>query len=260
MKRFAHLFLILCAGVLVSACEWTMLDPIGDPDEPQEDTELLEFLARTPLPLMSLEGTTWVFNDFIRTVNLDDRGIVIPPEKPLGNILVTGAPPLFCPEEYAVSFENGKVMSYWKVSTLDKKSFYFRRETDISSGATLQYSLDEKDKTLNIFEPAITWFEEPLHLYVFNPSEIIFLTPFGNWGYDYLYLSLGAASSAELEVLRSAPGVGDPEFPAFYDEMLAAVEENIRSAPGMPKDEMGIESWKYTFVRYIHDLLGYPEL
>lgn len=216
MKRIALLSL-LCVGVLLTACE---MKREGD----QEDPEVAELRAKTPIPLMSLSGTTWMKGDALLCVKLDDRGIIIPGE----TSPVMNSPALpYGPFIAAWSFEEDSMIAYgyFRIpeSGAKKKEFWFKRAVDPNSGTAFSYSVDKEHKTVTA--PAFDLGQTPFDIYIFNPEEIVLLSAIPG---GYYALNLRPAKSLEIETLSTAKGQGEAGFTDSYAAALTAVEQSCK--------------------------------
>ena len=216
MKRIALLSL-LCVGVLLTACE---MKREGD----QEDPEVAELRAKTPIPLMSLSGTTWMKGDALLCVKLDDRGIIIPGE----TTPVMNSPALpYGPFIAAWSFEEDSMIAYgyFRIPETGAKTkeYWFKRAVDPNSGTAFSYSVDKEHKTVTA--PAFDLGQTPFDIYIFNPEEIVLLSAIPG---GYYTLNLRPAKSQEQETLSAAKGRGEAGFAESYAEALAALEQSCK--------------------------------
>lgn len=216
MKRSALLSLF-CACILIAACGMTW-------EGESEDPEVVELRSKTPIPLMSLEGTTWVKGDYMRSVKLDERGVIIPGE----TALVLDSPALpYGPFIVAWSFEEDTMITYGcfrfpEVGAMTKE-FWFKRAIDPNTGAAFSYSVDGEHKTVTA--PAFGLDQAPFEIYIFNPEEIILLSAIPN---GYYALNLRPANYREQETLSAAKGRGEVGFAESYAAALAALEQSCK--------------------------------
>ena len=210
MRRSVYLLLAF-ASLLLAACGRT---PVGEPEDP----EVLELRAKTPIPLMSLAGTTWVMGDCLHTVKLDERGIIIPGET--APVLDSPAYP-WGPYYSAWSFDDATTTAYvcfrFPEAGKPTKEMWFKKP------ATANYTVDKENKTVTA--PAFGLGQNPMDIYIFNPEEIVLLSARSE---RYCALSLRPASSREQTDLAAAPAPGEAGFDELAEAVLVAVEQSGR--------------------------------
>ncbi|MBR5077018.1 MAG: hypothetical protein IKX28_08445 [Bacteroidales bacterium] len=236
------LILLLFSGLLMVACGMTWE---GDPEDP----EVMELRSKTPIPLMSLAGTTWVKGDVMRSVKLDERGIIIPGETAL--VLCSPALP-YGPYIDAWSFEEESMIAYvcfrFPEAGTMKKMFWFKRVIDPSTGKAFSYSVDREHKTVTA--PAFGLGPAPFDIYIFNPEEMVLLSAVPN---GYYALSLRPAKYQEQEALSAAKGPGEAGFDESYAAVLAALEQDCKDL-GM--SEVETAAIRTSFVNSLKSVFG----
>lgn len=235
------LILLLFSGLLMAACGMTW-------EGETEDPEVMELRSKTTIPLMSLAGTTWVKGDVMRSVKLDERGIIIPGE----TALVSSSPALpYGPFIVAWSFEEDTMIAYGGFRFSEgsmKKVFWFKRVIDPSTGKAFSYSVDKEHKTVTA--PAFGLGPAPFDIYIFNPEEMVLLSAVPN---GYYALSLRPAKYQEQEALSAAKGPGEAGFDESYAAVLAALEQDCKDL-GM--SEVETAAIRTSFVNSFQSVFG----
>lgn len=195
---------------------------------PETDPEMEAWIARTPRPLMALDGTVWAQANAEDLVNVDARGLVVN-EEPRRTIVGAGAS-IYRPVFY-YSFDQGALVRYGVIrvprTDLPDSQFWFKSSKNPIDNQSFSCQVDESAMTLrtNFFDSPFLISEASTlyRVYTFNPGEIALLREFNEEGYAFLRKSLRPATLEEQNAMAGALAKGETGFQERYDAMLAAV-------------------------------------
>ena len=202
---------------------------------PETDPEMEAWLARTPRPLMALDGTVWAKANAEDLVNVDARGLVIEEESPTS---INDADCSIYRPGFIYSFEHGELVRYGvvRIPRMDYpvRQFWFKTSLNPVDGQPFSCEIDESTMALrtNFFDdPFSASLPSTLYrVYVFNPNEIELLRDIDGWGYPFLRKRLKPATLEMRNAMAGALAKGDPGYQERYDAMLAAVREYFEAA------------------------------
>lgn len=219
MKRL----IIICfalAGMLTVACQKGPA-PVEDP----VDEELLALQARTPRPLLELNGTIWTLSSPESVENMDERGILIPAESgPVVNARSAFDPQLF----YA--FENGRVTVLGKFSIpygtdkSQKNTFWLKTPLG-HDGVAGKYSMDEGTMTFSSNALYCHAKGNDYKVYILNSGEFFLLGKSPWEGHDFVLFALRPANSEEQASLAKAVSADDPNYDAYIQQMFDTADK-----------------------------------
>lgn len=213
---------LACTGIVTAACQ---KGPA--PAEETVDAELLALQARTPRPLLDLNGTIWTKSAAETCENLDERGVLIPKES---TPVIDGGRTAYVPRLY-YSFENGRVTVFGKFSiqygpsNTQQNTFWLKTPLGQDKG---KYSVDENTMTFstNAFESCA---RGDYKIYVLNGEEFFLLGKSPWKDHDYVLLSLRPATSEEQASMVNAVSADDPNYGAYIQQMFDSADKYAKS-------------------------------
>lgn len=221
MKRL-FIICLVCVGALTVACQKSPA-----PEEETVDAELLALQARTPRPLLDLNGTIWTKSAAESCENLDERGILIPEDS---TPVVGGGRSPYVPKLY-YAFENGLVTVFGKFSiqygpsNIQQNVFWLKTSLGQDKG---KYSVDESTMTFatSAFETSA---RGDYKIYILNGEEFHLLGKSPWKDHDFVLLSLRPATSEERASIANAVSADDPNYSAYIQQMFDSADKYAKS-------------------------------